>query len=55
MEYAPKWSPNGSKIAFTQRSQGVARLLEAEIITINTKTLEQTQLTDNELEDEYAA
>lgn len=55
MEYAPKWSPDGSEIAFTQQAQGAVGPLDTEIFVINTETLEQTQLTDNEFEDEYAA
>lgn len=53
-EYAPKWSPDGTRIAFTQKTQGAAGPLDAEIVIINVETKEQTQLTNNEVEDEYA-
>ncbi|MEP1151603.1 MAG: DPP IV N-terminal domain-containing protein [Balneola sp.] len=54
-EYAPKWSPDGSEIAFTQQAQSAVGPLDTEIFVIDTETLEQTQLTDNEFEDEHAA
>ena len=54
IEYAPKWSPDGSEIAFTQKIQSAAGTLDAEIVIINVETKEQIQVTNNEVDDEYA-
>lgn len=54
IEYAPKWSPDGSEIAFTQKVQSAAGTLDAEIVIINVETKEQIQVTNNEVDDEYA-
>ncbi len=48
-EYGPAWSPDGSKIAFTHKSEG-----DSEIYLLDLATAEQTPLTNNEVEDEYA-